>query len=322
MRVAFHGGHANPEFPARHSDLPCVRRCGASPVAHRERSRSDPRAARKRLTDAAFEDAHAEAPRAALDQRIVWHDELDIGARRRSRVKLRGAREIDAGKFIGSGEGDNNMRIADIHPDSGPGDIEMASTDEDLGLVDPEYAEIHFEAALMHRYGLDSGTGAHEHRPCLGIRPAHRGEIAHEDTDAVTAHLRGRPVGVPVVHEPLHAGGGRRSALGDRRGTDDPQQPVGADPEPSVAQRRHLVVGEVELPVGVGHDDKVVARAVALGERDRGRHAFSLEARFRIPGRNHRATDPAPAWHRHEIRTSAHRRTAGTTTPGAGRTGA
>ena len=48
------------------------------------------------------------------------------------------------------------------------------------------------------------------------------------------------------------------------RRADHPQHAVGADAEPAVAQRGDQVGGEVERAVGVGQDDEVVARPVAL----------------------------------------------------------
>ena len=61
-----------------------------------------------------------------------------------------------------------------------------------------------------------------------------------------------------------------------RRAAHDAQDAVGADAEAPVAQRGDLIVGEVELAVGIGDQHEVVAGAVALGEGDGLRHRHQV----------------------------------------------
>ena len=119
------------------------------------------------------------------------------------------------------------------------------------------------------RVPIASGSPSSDAQPDVG-------EVAREHADAVAAHLGLRPVGVAVVHEPLGTGCRGIRPLVDRARPHDAEDAVGADAEAPVAQHGDLVVGEVELAVGIGEDHEVVAGAVTLREGDGLRHPPSL----------------------------------------------
>src|SRR5207248_5418074 len=81
----------------------------------------------------------------------------------------------------------------------------------------------------------------------------------------VAAHLRQRPVGVVVVHEPLRLAG-QVCRIGVLGRADHPQDAVPAEAEAPVTQPPYQVSGHRQGAVRVGQDDEVVAGPVALGE--------------------------------------------------------
>ena len=148
---------------------------------------------------------------------------------------------------------------------AGPG----AVSDADLGLLQ-HLRGAHVDADPLGAEGqrLDPVTGRDRQRVArvdVGVG----GEVEPQHPDAVAAHLAQRPVGVAVVHEPDRvAAGGHRRRVVRRVGAHHPDHAVAADPGAPVAQRRHLLGGQLEPAVGVGHQHEVVLGAVTLDEGD------------------------------------------------------
>ena len=163
-----------------------------------------------------------------------------------------------------------------------------ARAHERVGLVDREGSEVDFEPQLAARERLDARARADRERRSVERREPRLVEVAREHPDAVAAHLGLRPVGIAVVHEPLGTGCRGIRPLIDRRGPHDAEDAVRADAEPAIAQRRDLVVREIEGAIGVGEDHEVVARAMALREGEGVRHPsiLGIPVRGRRDGRD------------------------------------
>ena len=95
-------------------------------------------------------------------------------------------------------------------------------------------------------------------------------KVGREHPGAVAAHLRQRPVGVSVVHEPRSVRCEREHLRVVRQlGGDDADDPVAADPGAPVRERPDPVGGQGQAAVEVGYQDEVVLGAVPLCEPQR-----------------------------------------------------
>ena len=164
------------------------------------------------------------------------------------------------------------MRVSDTNAETRASHLEVARPHERLSPVEPPPAQIgrkavgkpvHIDDARA-RTDSDRLTRGESDELLLDQEPC-------EDADAVAAHLRDAAVGIRVVHEPLgiFVGLEKGAPLGDAPRAHGSNDPVGADAKPSISQSRALRRVELERPVGVGHQDEVVAGAVALGESQR-----------------------------------------------------
>lgn len=71
-----------------------------------------------------------------------------------------------------------------------------------------------------------------------------------------------------------------------RSGTDDADESVPADSNVTVADARHILGADLQRPVRIGDEDKIVASAVALGQRQTLKlrnHRFTVTPRASAP---------------------------------------
>ena len=136
------------------------------------------------------------------------------------------------------------MRVADVDRQTG----ERAPTHhggtgaELIGLahLDTDVGERGADGMEFDRPG--PGQGA-DHELAAALQPG-RPQVVGEDPHPVAAHLRRRPVGVAVVHEPVICGDTVGQALEhtgrqQRTGRGDAKHAVGAQPPPAIAQGGH-----------------------------------------------------------------------------------
>ena len=183
------------------------------------------------------------------------------------------------------GERDHDVRVADVDADPRTRHLQAVGAHQHVARLDAPFAQVDFIPAVAAGEGLHPRART-DAQAVRDLREPSILEVAREDASAVAAHLGLRPVGVAVVHEPFGPGCGRLTALGERTRSHDSEHPVAADSEAPVAECGDLVVGEIERPIGVGHDHEVVARAVPFRERDGLRHALKCR-------RGRRAPDPS-----------------------------
>ena len=145
-----------------------------------------------------------------------------------------------------AGQRDDHVRVADVDAEAGPGHLEVPGAHQRLAAVQPPAAEVDLEAAEVALHVADPAAGADRQGaalPKLGEAVLEQEFRVH--ADAVAAHLRRRPVGVVVIHEPLG-----RVVFGEGRGT------VG---QAARAHRADDAVGaDAEVPVRDGRESGAV----------------------------------------------------------------
>ena len=168
-----------------------------------------------------------------------------------------------------------------------------------------------------------AAAGADQHAGLAGgaVEQPLGDEHVQEQPDPVAAHLGDGAVGVAVVHEPLAPARVRRRARPARRArarADDAQHAVAAEAGPAVAEPADQVGGErspARRAVGVGQDDEVVLRAVALRKRQ------PVASRARSYGRRPAPVDRVEQVGAGRRRTRSSRGRGGTRSAAGGRTG-
>ncbi|OEI67234.1 hypothetical protein Cus16_3135 [Curtobacterium sp. ER1/6] len=297
--------HAHGDHPARHPHTPGVRRRRPRPVPRRQRGRDRARPAGQRLAAPALVHAHGDLADPVLDERVAGQHELDVRAGGRSRVEHGHVGQVDLGELVLGRDGDDHVRVADVDADPGARTVELLRPDHDVvraAALDPEVppAEVGREA-VRRALHVDEPLAAadREGLPRCEVDEPGLGEVPGEDADAVAAHLGDRAVGVVVVHEPGRGGldGDERAPLRDRVGAHRADDPVGADAEAPVGDGADALRGQVDRGVGVGEQDEVVARPLALREVQLG-HGTILRAAARSPATSVPLTSSTPASYR------------------------
>ena len=224
-----------------------------------------------------FDDAHVDRTR--LRQR---RHHLQIHARgEHLRIHLGHSGQVQPGQAIGvePGQHAREMRVAHVHAHA-----RVAARTQKRRRRTQHHRRAHVDGDggpvagdVVKRHDLAPRPRAHPQRGHL-LGQAGREQMMREDADAVAAHLGDGAVGVAVVHEPVVGADlvgppGMRQRVEDprlhqRTGAGDPQQPVAADARTAIAQGRDQGFGQVEGGVGIGDDDEIVLRAVALDEGD------------------------------------------------------
>ena len=224
------------------------------------------------LTDAAFIDAHADVvrPKLAYELQVYAVGKLlgRIPAGRRmqlQQVKVvnkahrMGIANIDRQRFeLGTVSGRDNHRLT---PDGG-----LAH-----GHPDPAIRQ-------SSRYLEAVPRGDFDDRSTDQVLIE---QVADEDSDAVTAHLRDRSISVAIVHEPQ---GTVAFPAIDMLGEYGPKQPIGANTRAPVADEANFSRFDLEHGLPIEDEDKVVLGAVSLRERPPA-HAVSLSPRLQVQDR-------------------------------------
>ena len=161
------------------------------------------------------------------------------------------------------------MRVADVDAETRACDGQVLGTHERLAARETPDAEVGLEPVAVAADRAHPGAGA-DGDGFAGVQLGEPlvEEIPREYPDAVAAHLGDAAVGVPVVHEPR-----RLRVLGEGdgpgvevRGAHGPDDAVGADPEPAVADGGDLRGRQLGVALGVAEEHEVVAGALPLGE--------------------------------------------------------
>ncbi len=267
---------------AGHLDPPGVGGAVACPLACGECGRGRAGAAGEGLPAPPLVHPHPDASDTVDHERILRHDELDVGAVRRHRCDRR-APPTGRGHRALSVSARATTTCGFPTPTASPGRAtsrRRADTIASPGAT-TNGPEVDLVTAGHPRELAHAAARADRDRLAFGDReqPVLDQEVG-EHPDAVAAHLRRTPVGVVVVHEPLGGrilGEGRcpiRHVLRSHRADD----PIAADPEMAVRQCAELGTVEVDRAVGVGEQHEVIAGAVPLGESQFGAHPVSVSS--------------------------------------------
>ena len=280
----------HPDPPAGGVDEVVLGRVLAAPLVQGDGDGAAARSARAGLPHPALEHPHPGPAHggAALAVGLIRQgdDELEVGARGGSRIVVGGvgvrqARE-EGGLQLGlGGQGDDGVRVGHGHAQGRPLPLQAG---DDHGRVPALGVEVGDGAV-----GADEPGRTHVHRPQLagageGARPAAGADgdrlpvrdarqpllvqDGGEEPGGVAAHLRHRPVGVVVVHEPLRLRDRLVEGLrpGQGGGAHHAHEAVGPDTGAAVAQGGDLGGAHIDLALGVDEQQEVVLRAVPLDE--------------------------------------------------------
>jgi hypothetical protein len=96
------------------------------------------------------------------------------------------------------------VRVAHVDAEPGPGNLEFLGAHERFAAVKRPAPEVDLESVGGPLHVANTGAGTDRQRlTALQLDEPLLQQVPDIDADAVATHLRDRPVGVVVVHEPL-----------------------------------------------------------------------------------------------------------------------
>ncbi len=266
-----------PTSPPGTNTLPGVRRAVPGPEPGCRRSGAGAGPAGLCFPHAALVHPHGDLSHAFNHQRVRGHGEFHVGPVRGDRLDGGCFRQVRGSQFPLVGQRDDGVRVAHADRQCGPGHLQAGGFNQRIGAARPgglridkrPRPHVHRVAVGGAEHLLHPAPGADGQRfsRCQADEPLCDQEV-DEDAYPVAAHFGERTVRVAVIHEPFgrRLGLQQRPPLGQQPGRNGTNQSIGANSPVSVAQRRHGGSGDLPDPFGIGHQDKVVPGAVALGE--------------------------------------------------------